>query len=117
VVCAAKAFDLCVYIASSLTVNDAGADIVDKDITLFAGTSLPWACRFKEYGAKADLLGAKSNVPTTITPTNDAKAKVSAVFGSMFGSMLGSWSCSDMCEQMFWSMFGSISPGFADQSC
>ena len=66
-----------------------GADIVDKDITLFAGTSLPWACRFKEYGASADLLGAKSNVPTTITPSDPAKAKVGA--GQGWGAEQHAW--------------------------
>ena len=42
-----------------------------QKITLFAGTSLPWACRFDEYGSKATLLGVKTKVDITTRPHDD----------------------------------------------
>ncbi|EGD78612.1 hypothetical protein PTSG_01589 [Salpingoeca rosetta] len=60
------AFDL-------VALNALGDVFTQKNITLFAGTSLPWACRFDEYGAKATLLGVKTKVDITTRPNNDAK--------------------------------------------
>ncbi|EDQ91335.1 uncharacterized protein MONBRDRAFT_1409, partial [Monosiga brevicollis MX1] len=54
-----------------------GDTMQEKDITLFAGTSLPWACRFTAYGEACSLLGSKSNVPVTIKPQSEDKAQVS----------------------------------------
>eukprot|EP00043_Microstomoeca_roanoka_P012280 m.118361 g.118361 ORF g.118361 m.118361 type:complete len:420 (+) comp15447_c0_seq2:292-1551(+) len=45
--------------------------LFDKNITLYGGTSLPWACRFKEYGSSAELLGEKTKVPVTCYPESD----------------------------------------------
>jgi len=55
------AFDL-------IAVNVLGDIIAEKDITLYAGTSLPWACRFDEYGCKASLLGEKKRVDINARP-------------------------------------------------
>ncbi|EDQ92825.1 uncharacterized protein MONBRDRAFT_30783 [Monosiga brevicollis MX1] len=55
------AFDL-------IAINVLGDLIKERDITLFAGTSLPWACRFDEYGCKASLLGEKKRVDINARP-------------------------------------------------
>ena len=58
------AFDL-------IALNCIGDVIKAKEITLFAGTSLPWACRFDEYGKKASLLGEKTKVDINTRPSKD----------------------------------------------
>lgn len=40
---------------------------------MFGGSSLPWACRFEEYGKRASLLGVKSNVKITSASSDPAK--------------------------------------------
>lgn len=54
--------------------------IKENDITLFGGSSLPWACRTTEYGRSVSLLGAKTVVDVTASPdvkeTNDKLAKL-----------------------------------------
>eukprot|EP01147_Barroeca_monosierra_P003913 gene3912-6393_t len=55
------AFDL-------LARNTLGSLLQEKNITLFGGSSLPWACRFLDYGAKVELLGEKSKVPICTYP-------------------------------------------------
>eukprot|EP00043_Microstomoeca_roanoka_P021353 m.255133 g.255133 ORF g.255133 m.255133 type:complete len:405 (-) comp19135_c0_seq1:258-1472(-) len=60
------AFDL-------LALHALGDVFTEKNITLFAGTSLPWACRFDEYGVSATLLGVKTNVDITTHPNDDAE--------------------------------------------
>ena len=49
-----------------------------QDITLFGGSSLPWACRFEEYGSKVSLLGSKTKVPINAYPNTDANNAVRA---------------------------------------
>lgn len=54
--------------------------IQDNDITIFGGSSLPWACRTTEYGQSVSLLGAKTVVDVTASPdvaeSNDRLAKL-----------------------------------------
>lgn len=52
-----------------------GDILQEKDITLFAGTSLPWACRFDEYGCKASLLGEKKRVDINARPNEAERNK------------------------------------------
>jgi len=42
-------------------------------VTVFGGSSLPWACRFEEYGRRASLLGVKANVKITSASKDPAK--------------------------------------------
>eukprot|EP00049_Salpingoeca_infusionum_P005690 m.95314 g.95314 ORF g.95314 m.95314 type:complete len:407 (+) comp13055_c0_seq3:200-1420(+) len=60
------AFDL-------LALNTLGDSFTSKRITLFSGTSLPWACRFDVYGCKATLLGVKTKVDITTRPSSDGE--------------------------------------------
>eukprot|EP00049_Salpingoeca_infusionum_P004883 m.85048 g.85048 ORF g.85048 m.85048 type:complete len:419 (+) comp12772_c0_seq1:297-1553(+) len=61
-----------------------GDTLKAKDITLFGASSLPWACRFEEYGARASLLGEKEKVPVTAFPdTPEAATKLEPILNSI----------------------------------
>lgn len=52
-----------------------GKTLQEKNITLFGGSSLPWACRATEYGAHAELLGEKTKVPVSFYPEAEPNRK------------------------------------------
>jgi len=41
-----------------------------KDMTFVGFETLPWACRFTEWGKKATILGTKNNILAAVTPTS-----------------------------------------------
>jgi len=41
-----------------------------KDMTFVGFETLPWACRFTEWGRKATILGTKSNILAAVTPSS-----------------------------------------------
>lgn len=58
------------------------ADVIsEKNIILFGGSSLPWACRFEDYGARVSLLGIKSEVDISVKP--NTKENCDNVAGKM----------------------------------
>uniref|UniRef100_A0A7S1ABZ8 Opine dehydrogenase domain-containing protein n=1 Tax=Noctiluca scintillans TaxID=2966 RepID=A0A7S1ABZ8_NOCSC len=43
--------------------------------------TLPWACRFTEWGRRATILGTKENILAAVTPPSQAKRALSALQG------------------------------------
>lgn len=52
-----------------------------KDMIFVGFETLPWACRFTEWGKKATILGTKENILAAVTPHSAAKAALSTLQG------------------------------------
>jgi len=55
-----------------------------KDMVFVGFETLPWACRFSEWGRKATILGTKNTILAAVTPPS-AKAKALGTFQGLLG--------------------------------
>lgn len=55
-----------------------------KDMVFVGFETLPWACRFSEWGRKATILGTKNNILAAVTPPS-AKAKALGTLQGLLG--------------------------------
>lgn len=52
-----------------------------KDMVFVGFETLPWACRFTEWGRKATVLGTKGSILAAVTPTDKAKNALGTLQG------------------------------------
>jgi len=52
-----------------------------KDMVFVGFETLPWACRFTEWGRRATILGTKENILAAVTPPSEAKRALSVLQG------------------------------------
>jgi len=52
-----------------------------KDMVFVGFETLPWACRFTEWGRRATILGTKENILAAVTPPSEAKRAIGALQG------------------------------------
>merc|ERR1740138_643646 len=55
-----------------------------KDMVFVGFETLPWACRFSEWGRKATILGTKNTILAAVTPPS-AKAKALGTLQGLLG--------------------------------
>jgi hypothetical protein len=55
-----------------------------KDITFVGFETLPWACRFTEWGQSATILGTKQSILAAVTPASKASSAIGVLQG-LFG--------------------------------
>jgi hypothetical protein len=52
-----------------------------KDMTFVGFETLPWACRFTDWGRRATILGTKENILAAVTPPSNTKKALSTLQG------------------------------------
>jgi len=52
-----------------------------KDMIFVGFETLPWACRFTEWGRRATILGTKENILAAVTPPSQAKKALATLQG------------------------------------
>merc|ERR1719230_1271485 len=52
-----------------------------KQMVFVGFETLPWACRFSEWGKKATILGTKNNILAAVTPPSKARKALSILQG------------------------------------
>merc|ERR1740123_1193393 len=52
-----------------------------KDMVFVGFETLPWACRFSEWGRKATILGTKNNILAAVTPPSEAPKALGTLQG------------------------------------
>merc|ERR1719183_3317517 len=67
-----------------------------KDMTFVGFETLPWACRFTDWGRKATILGTKENILAAVTPPSKARKAIAALQG-----LLGVFPCVDESPNNF----------------
>mmetsp|Transcript_25398 Transcript_25398/g.82139 ORF Transcript_25398/g.82139 Transcript_25398/m.82139 type:complete len:408 (-) Transcript_25398:953-2176(-) len=77
------------YVSSTLTVGafpgQGGFDtcvrsaLRGKDCVVFAGETLPWACRIVDFGKRVDVLGTKKEVDVAVSPVHRTEATLEAL--------------------------------------
>jgi len=54
-----------------------------KDMIFVGFETLPWACRFTEWGRRATVLGTKENILAAVTPPSKARKALAALQGCL----------------------------------
>lgn len=67
-----------------------------KDMIFVGFETLPWACRFTDWGRKATILGTKENILAAVTPPSKARKAIAALQG-----LLGVFPCVDESPNNF----------------
>jgi len=67
-----------------------------KDMTFVGFETLPWACRFTDWGRRATILGTKENILAAVTPPSRARKALATLQGC-----LGVFPCIDESPNNF----------------